>query len=401
MPRVANGNVVWRPYAAHAGHRRAHQRQLRARARCGTAIFSIAKRRRAGSTASRTWPRRAPSASTSKQGEALVVLRAGDGIGVDAEALAARVRGLESARRALVRPARPRRRGLHRAPRPRPHDHRRLSLVHRLGPRHVHRDARAVHRARPARHRRRRSSTRWAGTVSEGMLPNRFPDHGEAPEFNAVDASLWYVDRRARVPCRGAAGRSCAQRACVGAVDRRSSTATPRGTRYGIRMDERRAPRLRRAGRAADLDGRQGRRPRGDAADRQAGRGAGALDQRAALRGRAPRRGRGSRADGVPRALLEPAAGCLLRRRRRRSRAGPCRCQPSGRTRSSRSAGCRSPSLEGDRAPRDGGHGRARAADAAGPALARARRSRLPPALRGRVRAARHAPTTRARSGRG
>ena len=33
----------------------------------------------------------------------------------------------------------------------------------------------------------------WAGTVSEGMLPNRFPDHGDAPEFNAVDASLWYV----------------------------------------------------------------------------------------------------------------------------------------------------------------------------------------------------------------
>src|SRR5205823_13716639 len=33
----------------------------------------------------------------------------------------------------------------------------------------------------------------WAGAVSEGMLPNRFPDHGESPEFNSVDASLWYV----------------------------------------------------------------------------------------------------------------------------------------------------------------------------------------------------------------
>src|SRR6185295_15400676 len=34
----------------------------------------------------------------------------------------------------------------------------------------------------------------WAGAVSEGMLPNRFPDRPEeAPEFNAVDASLWYV----------------------------------------------------------------------------------------------------------------------------------------------------------------------------------------------------------------
>jgi predicted glycogen debranching enzyme len=33
----------------------------------------------------------------------------------------------------------------------------------------------------------------WAHAVSQGMLPNRFPDHGEEPEFNAVDASLWYV----------------------------------------------------------------------------------------------------------------------------------------------------------------------------------------------------------------
>jgi predicted glycogen debranching enzyme len=33
----------------------------------------------------------------------------------------------------------------------------------------------------------------WAGAVSEGMLPNRFPDRGEAPEFNAVDAALWFV----------------------------------------------------------------------------------------------------------------------------------------------------------------------------------------------------------------
>ena len=34
---------------------------------------------------------------------------------------------------------------------------------------------------------------RWAGEVSEGMLPNRFPDDGGEPEFNSVDASLWFV----------------------------------------------------------------------------------------------------------------------------------------------------------------------------------------------------------------
>ena len=33
----------------------------------------------------------------------------------------------------------------------------------------------------------------WADTISEGMLPNRFPDHGERAEFNSVDASLWYA----------------------------------------------------------------------------------------------------------------------------------------------------------------------------------------------------------------
>jgi predicted glycogen debranching enzyme len=33
----------------------------------------------------------------------------------------------------------------------------------------------------------------WADTVSEGMLPNRFPDQGDTPEYNSVDASLWYI----------------------------------------------------------------------------------------------------------------------------------------------------------------------------------------------------------------
>src|SRR5205823_6131141 len=33
----------------------------------------------------------------------------------------------------------------------------------------------------------------WADVVSQGMLPNRFPDSGEQPEFNSVDASLWYI----------------------------------------------------------------------------------------------------------------------------------------------------------------------------------------------------------------
>jgi len=33
----------------------------------------------------------------------------------------------------------------------------------------------------------------WSQVVSEGMLPNLFPDNGGKPEYNSVDASLWYV----------------------------------------------------------------------------------------------------------------------------------------------------------------------------------------------------------------
>jgi predicted glycogen debranching enzyme len=34
----------------------------------------------------------------------------------------------------------------------------------------------------------------FARFVDRGMLPNRFPDHGETPEYNTVDATLWYVE---------------------------------------------------------------------------------------------------------------------------------------------------------------------------------------------------------------
>ena len=73
----------------------------------------------------------------------------------------------------------------------------------------------------------------WAGAVSEGMLPNRFPDHGEAPEFNAVDAALWYVvavheflQAAKRVGPRD-------RRALEGAVEA-ILAGYARGTRYGI-----------------------------------------------------------------------------------------------------------------------------------------------------------------------
>jgi glycogen debranching enzyme len=34
----------------------------------------------------------------------------------------------------------------------------------------------------------------FARFVDQGMLPNRFPDAGEEPEYNTIDATLWYVE---------------------------------------------------------------------------------------------------------------------------------------------------------------------------------------------------------------
>jgi predicted glycogen debranching enzyme len=33
----------------------------------------------------------------------------------------------------------------------------------------------------------------FADNLSEGMIPNRFPDEGDQPEYNTVDATLWFV----------------------------------------------------------------------------------------------------------------------------------------------------------------------------------------------------------------
>lgn len=78
----------------------------------------------------------------------------------------------------------------------------------------------------------------WAGEVSDGMLPNRFPDQGGEPEFNSVDASLWYVV--AVHEYLRAVGKRCEtdvrsrlEAAVMGIV-----SGYARGTRFGIRADE-------------------------------------------------------------------------------------------------------------------------------------------------------------------
>ncbi|MGE5176855.1 MAG: amylo-alpha-1,6-glucosidase [Hyphomicrobiales bacterium] len=81
----------------------------------------------------------------------------------------------------------------------------------------------------------------WAGAVSEGMLPNRFSEANDHPEYNAVDASLWYV-----VAVHEFLEATAQARRRLAAADRKAlETAVEEivagyaaGTRYGIRMDD-------------------------------------------------------------------------------------------------------------------------------------------------------------------
>lgn len=42
----------------------------------------------------------------------------------------------------------------------------------------------------------------FAASVDRGMIPNRFPDEGGAPEYHTVDATLWFVEAIARMHAR-------------------------------------------------------------------------------------------------------------------------------------------------------------------------------------------------------
>jgi len=80
----------------------------------------------------------------------------------------------------------------------------------------------------------------WAGVVSEGMLPNRFADDAAAvPEYNSVDASLWYVlavgEMLEAPAARAVLSPPEAHRLETAVVEIVAGYA--RGTRYGIRRD--------------------------------------------------------------------------------------------------------------------------------------------------------------------
>lgn len=83
----------------------------------------------------------------------------------------------------------------------------------------------------------------WSETVSEGMLPNRFPDGAdEEPEFNSVDASLWYViaagDFLQAIDAHPSADVSATRREQLLDAVEAILQGYAAGTRYGIRLDD-------------------------------------------------------------------------------------------------------------------------------------------------------------------
>ena len=76
----------------------------------------------------------------------------------------------------------------------------------------------------------------FAGHVSEGMIPNRFPDAGEQPEYNTIDASLWFIHAIGRY--FNAFRDDARVRGIAWPAIKQILDGYRRGTRYGIRMDE-------------------------------------------------------------------------------------------------------------------------------------------------------------------
>ncbi len=71
----------------------------------------------------------------------------------------------------------------------------------------------------------------FARYVDGGMLPNVFPDGGETPEYNTVDAALWFVEAACALDDPAFVRRELWP-ALQQIID-----CSERGTRYGIRMD--------------------------------------------------------------------------------------------------------------------------------------------------------------------
>jgi predicted glycogen debranching enzyme len=72
----------------------------------------------------------------------------------------------------------------------------------------------------------------WSETLSHGMLPNRYPDEGDTPAYDSVDASLWFVVAVHELLLATTEGRDRLVSVVLKILD-----AYARGTRYGIHAD--------------------------------------------------------------------------------------------------------------------------------------------------------------------
>ncbi len=75
----------------------------------------------------------------------------------------------------------------------------------------------------------------FAAAVNRGMLPNRFPDAGESPEYNTVDATLWYFEAVRLFAAHAHDDEFVRTRLYPVLAD--IIAWHERGTRYGIRVD--------------------------------------------------------------------------------------------------------------------------------------------------------------------
>lgn len=76
----------------------------------------------------------------------------------------------------------------------------------------------------------------FAAHLSDGMIPNRFPEASEQPEYNTIDAALWFIAAIGRY--RAASPDDSRIRKTAWPAVRQILDRYRRGTRYGIRMDK-------------------------------------------------------------------------------------------------------------------------------------------------------------------
>ena len=172
----------------------------------------------------------------------------------------ARLRGARSVeRRERSRRPRSRRGRVSRAARRRQDDRRRISLVHRLGPRHVHRPPRPVpgdgaprrgarHPARVGRRASRKACCRTAFPITA----RRPSSIRSMRRCGTSSRSTSCCERGRRRRDAADAEQTAGARSAVDAI----LDGYAGGTRFGIRAGRRRPARRRRARRAAHLDGR-------------------------------------------------------------------------------------------------------------------------------------------------